>query len=797
MRIYSFLAFVPFFSLLISTTVTGQLNMLLQDSLTYAVGVNDVCGWVAPDGREYALVGLNTGVSIVDINEDSLRQVAFVPGENNLWRDINTYGHYAYVSSEARIGLLIIDLQFLPDSVQTYVWEDELPTVNGPRPFEKAHTLWVDENGICYLNGSNHNNGGVVLIDVATNPTHPTFLGYAPAIYSHDCYARDSIIYSAEIYAGNLSIYDARDPQNIFLIGRVKTPTEFTHNAWLSDDSRHVFTTDERANSFVTAYNIEDPSNPIEVDRYRHAPTAGAGDIPHNVYVWNDWLVVAYYSNGTTIVDASRPDNLVEVGNFDTYFGPHGGFPGVWGSYPFLPSGKILSSDRNSGLYVFIPNYVRACFLEGTVIDSVTRAPLFNAIVTIESDEILLPELTRFDGQFKTGKAIPGVYNIRIKKEGYYDKVLVAEFINGEILEPLVELVPLPTYTVAGLVIDESQTGVPFAKVLLAGPEGIYETDADENGVFVLPPALSGNYELQAGVWGQTYETEIELTTPLQLTLQLERGYYDDFDLDLGWTVSGQVTSGEWLRGYPTQQTLLNTWICGSGSDSPNDLGGRTYSTGLSSTSNVIEDDVSGGTTWLASPAIDFTSLLNPKVTFDFWLCEFPPETYVGLSVWVTNGVDTFLLEQLRNDSIAGSWQTKTYTDLNVPEPLEAVRFLFSASDTTTGANDYILKAHIDRFQLTDITLSSNEVPDKNRIVNVFPNPVYGPHFFLTSHDQRVTDFTRVNIFDLQGRLVSTQPITPGDAVVQVALTLQEGLYLVQWMTLTGMTGIEKVSVIR
>jgi hypothetical protein len=182
--------------------------MVLQDSLTYRVGVNDVCGWVSDDGSEYALVGLNTGVSIVNVDSDTIREVAFVAGVNNLWRDINTYSHYAYVSSEARVGLLIIDLQFLPDSVRTYIWEGEIIIGEDTANFQKAHTLWTDEDGFLYLNGTNTNAGGVLMCDLKPDPTNPVFLGAGPAIYAHDCYSRDSIIYSAEIYAGTLSIYD-------------------------------------------------------------------------------------------------------------------------------------------------------------------------------------------------------------------------------------------------------------------------------------------------------------------------------------------------------------------------------------------------------------------------------------------------------------------------------------------------------------------------------------------------------------------------------------------------------------
>src|SRR5687767_2113001 len=164
-----FYAFLTITCLFLGSYMTAQtnLNMVLQDSMDYNVGVNDVVGWVDDEGNEYALVGLNTGVSIVNVDDNPIHEVAFVAGVNNLWRDINTFGHYAYVVSEAEIGLLIIDLQYLPDSVKTYVWQDSLPTVNGPRPFRRVHTLWIDEYGIAYLNGGNLNSGGPVLIDVA------------------------------------------------------------------------------------------------------------------------------------------------------------------------------------------------------------------------------------------------------------------------------------------------------------------------------------------------------------------------------------------------------------------------------------------------------------------------------------------------------------------------------------------------------------------------------------------------------------------------------------------------------
>jgi MYXO-CTERM domain-containing protein len=55
------------------------------------------------------------------------------------------------------------------------------------------------------------------------------------------------------------------------------------------------------------------------------------------------------------VFDASNPDNLVEVAHFDNYLTPasnSAGTDGTWGVYPFLPSGNILVSDIENGLFI-------------------------------------------------------------------------------------------------------------------------------------------------------------------------------------------------------------------------------------------------------------------------------------------------------------------------------------------------------------------------------------------------------------------------------------------------------------
>ena len=211
---------------------------------------------------------------------------------------------------------------------------------------------------------------------------------------------------------------------------------------------------------------------------------------------------------------------------------------------------------------------------------------------------------------------------------------------------------------------------------------------------------------------------------PKQLTIELLEGYKDNFDIDLGWTISGDATSGIWGRGIPTEQLLFEDRVCSSAGDSPNDLGGFAYVTGLSTSDNVQDNEVSGGTTWLVSPPMDLTEAIAPKISFDYWLCEFPPNQYTGLSVWLTNDVDTTLLEELRNDTITGSWQSKSYPDLNLTGPINQVRLMISATDTTSGQGDYILKVHFDKFKLSQSGFYTKEHYPAGQNFKHFPNHI-------------------------------------------------------------------------
>ena len=139
------------------------------NGLSYDSEGSDIWGWKSPtSGVEYALVGLNSGFSVVDLSTPSSpTESFFIPGVNTTWRDIKTWGHYAYVINEGGDGLLIVDLTDL--SGQTYV--------NHTTHFNTAHNIYIDENGVAYIFGSDIGNGGAIFLDVDANPMNPGYLG--------------------------------------------------------------------------------------------------------------------------------------------------------------------------------------------------------------------------------------------------------------------------------------------------------------------------------------------------------------------------------------------------------------------------------------------------------------------------------------------------------------------------------------------------------------------------------------------------------------------------------------------
>lgn len=767
------------FAVALSFSGKAQLNMELLSQLQYPENLSDIWGWADPDtGIEYAIVGLRNGTSIVSLEDpENAVEVAYVPGPSTTWRDIKTWGHFAYVTNETSNGLLVIDMNNLPESVEYYDWT---PTLENLGTLSSCHNIYIDEFGYAYLAGCNLNSGGMLILNVDTETGEPEFVAPAPAIYAHDVYTKSNIMYSSEIYEGDMAIYDVSDKQNITELGRQGTPFDFTHNIWVNDDETVAFTTDERADAPVAAYDITDFDDIQELDRYNPIGSIGSGVIPHNVHVWNDYLLISYYTDGGRIVDASRPENLIEVGNYDTWLGGDGGFSGAWGLYPFLPSQTVLVSDINNGLYVLQPTFVRACWLEGIVTDELTGNTLADVTVEIDSEQPNFAETDAF-GAFETGQALSGSFEVTFKKPGYLDEVVSVELTNGELTFIEVALSPLGMFTVSGEAIeDENGEPVPGARVQLIGEELTYNTIADANGTFSLLGIAEGEYDIFAAQWGYLHTAleSVVVDGNTAVTVELAKGYQDDFFADLGWTTDFQgASTGYWELGEPVGTFTGNGQESNPDLDVSTDLGSECYITGNGG-GGVGDDDVDDGTVTLFSPVFDLSDYIDPVLSFSYWFTNSGGNSAPNdnITVTVTNGITE--VEILNQDFSFAQW--RDMQDIALAGLLELTENMQLIIETGDAPNSgHLVEAGFDAFLIEEQGTPTSVIDVASDVqLKAFPNPFSGQTTLEYELKEGFKD-AQVNVFNATGQLVESYQLQNPIGMLNIGQQFNNGLYLI------------------
>lgn len=757
-----------------ATAQFPSLNVELRSNVQYNTSLNDIWGWADPDtGIEYALVGTQTGLSIVSLEDpDNAQEIHFISGPSSTWRDIKTWKDHAYVSNETSGGVLVIDLSGLPEEIDHYRWQPSLPALGGV--LNSIHNLFVDEKGVLQMAGTNLNSGGIIYADVDTDPHNPEYIGNGPAIYAHDVFTRGDTMYASEIYRGSMTIYDISDKMNALQLGIQQTPSNFTHNVWLSDDSKTAYTTDETGDAPVAAYDVSDLDDITLLDEYRPVGTVGRGVIPHNVHVYDDYLLISYYTDGGRIVDASQPDNLIEVGNFDSFIGGDGGFSGAWGLYPFLPSGTVLVSDIGNGLFVLTPALKRAARLEGTVTDASTNNVLSDVTVLIDAEQ---PNMGSTDlmGTYKTGLADGGTYSVTFSKVGYDSQTIETTIANGENTVLNVELSALQMFTISGAAIrSEDMRPVENAQIVVTSEEITYETTSDANGTFTLN-VLEGEYDIVAGAWGFLHKVATEsVAADQELVLELERGYQDDFILDLGWTVEGSAPTGRWERGNPIG-TNFNGTTANPEDDFGNDIGDLCYVTGNAG-GGVGQDDVDDGTTFLTSPVMDLSSYINPTLSYRYWFFNDGGNGTPNdqLQVRLTNGTDEVILDSYT--ASAALWRRGAFQIADLIELTDNMQISFRTADqANTG---HLVEAGVDAFLVENGVSASEEIAAETLAINAFPNPFDASIRVDFDLESFHTDAT-LRIYNAIGQQVEAVQLDRNQSFVNVGNNLTKGVYFI------------------
>ena len=149
-------------------------NTELIGNINYSQELNDVWGYTADNGSEYALVGTETGTSIVRVSDNlfGLVEVGFIPGDNSIWRDIKTYGHYMYIGTEAQQGIQVVNIEDPENAELVYTWTG----------ITSSHDIFQADGYLYVVGASDYD---IHILDLS-NPAQPVEVGGWTGEYIHD-----------------------------------------------------------------------------------------------------------------------------------------------------------------------------------------------------------------------------------------------------------------------------------------------------------------------------------------------------------------------------------------------------------------------------------------------------------------------------------------------------------------------------------------------------------------------------------------------------------------------------------
>lgn len=654
---------------------------------------SDVWGYF--DGTTYlAMIGYSDGTLFIDITDPfNPFEVGDIAGPNSSWRDIKTWQHYAYISTEGSgtgQGMQIVDLADPMNPVLVNTWTDTFIT---------CHNLYID-TAIGQLWAIGTDNATRVL-DLTVDPENPVDVGAFTPRYIHDLYVKDNWAYFSEINNGIQEIADSTDPAAIQVLSSWTTPDASAHNCWANDTHTLLVTTDETTGGHAAVYDITNKTGPVPLlSEYDPDPSA----IVHNAFFDdenNDRVAIAHYGLGLKYIDLHRPEAPVELGSYDTYPSGETGFNGAWGAYPFDPRGYHYVSDIQTGLYIlrYAPT---GGVLSGIVRDQTSGTSVPGVrVVALSGGETFD---TGADGIYSLYVG-EGETQLRVSAWGYRTRVVDAGSMP---LDGNIELdIDLERLTRTGLsgTVRNAADSTPVEGAVVAVIGSTLQSITGPDGSYQFPEVAVGQQVATAEAFGYSSgEARILLAGGAagSVDLDLVPGLLvDNAEQALGWTlgVTGDTANtGQWERVDPNGT--------GGGAVQPEndhtaDPSSVAFITGQSLPGASTEsNDVEGGFTTLLSPVVDGSGLGAAQLRYYRWVSSN--------SGFFSGGI---LRTQISSDGGAGwtnlatqgqanQWNRITFNVGSFVQLTDQLRIRFRAEAVGGLDNFRVLEAGVDDLDL-------------------------------------------------------------------------------------------------
>jgi choice-of-anchor B domain-containing protein len=327
---------------------------------------NDCWGYVAPNGEEFAIIGSLQAINVFNVTNPKNPVLTYqkIDGTTSIWRDFKTYQNYLYaVADQGNEGLEIVNMNNYNFSQST-------------SHFLRAHNIYIDvPNARLYVAGSNGNgtagappSEGLIIYDLSQNPANPTMIKKinfdtlinTPSLnmYVHDVYVKDNIAYASH---GNSGFYmwDVSDVNDIKHLGHLNPNSSwYNHSSWLHPNGTHALIAEETHGRPLAVFELVPQNDTFDINEVKrfNNPLENpiVNNIVHNPFFLGNGLYLAYYHDGIQVYDLTDPLNPIRIAYYDTYpqNTTYSSYYGAWGVYPYLPSGTIVASDINHGLFL-------------------------------------------------------------------------------------------------------------------------------------------------------------------------------------------------------------------------------------------------------------------------------------------------------------------------------------------------------------------------------------------------------------------------------------------------------------
>lgn len=352
-----------------------RLNQAKGQGPVREVHTSDLWVWEGKDGRDYAVTGTwgAHGVAyfwdVTDpaspVKTDSVQVDARTVNDVKVDVERELCVITREGASSRRNGFVVLDCSNPRDVQVLSRFDDGL--------WGGVHNVFVWNRHVFAINAGTRFD--IVSIEDPRNPKRVGFFELdTPGHGIHDVWVVDGIAYSSNWQDGVVLIdvgngVAGGSVSNPVKIGQYKYPIGATHSAFPSRSQSaggrfYVFLGDEQfpyglssdepdeAGGYIHVVDFTDVTHPVEVARYQ-VPEAG----PHNLWIENDTMYVAYYNAGLRVVDVSGElmGNLYEQGRELARFEPRdprgkvANAPMTWG--PQSHKGHVFISDFNSGLW--------------------------------------------------------------------------------------------------------------------------------------------------------------------------------------------------------------------------------------------------------------------------------------------------------------------------------------------------------------------------------------------------------------------------------------------------------------